>query len=258
MRAVVLRLQRIVLAACTVAGLAGFQVPARALTLQGSTTFTTSVVEPHGKEVEADTGIALEIIPNKSSLGLLALFERKADLAMISADLSKEIQILKEARPDLPLERLEAFEIARTRAAFVVHPDNPLRRLTLASLRKILTGEVTNWKSLGGADLPIRVVAVRTGGGVLASVETALLGSSHLSAPDAIRVQVGTQVVKVVSQEPGALGVTQLGIVRRSNAVELETDRPIEQILSLVSLGGPSAEAQRVIAAMRRRMGAER
>jgi ABC-type phosphate transport system substrate-binding protein len=251
---IVLRLPRIVLAACTVAALAGLQVPARALTLQGSTTFTTTVVEPHGTALQAETGVALEVIPNKSSLGLLALFERKADLAMISADLSKEIQILKEAHPDLPLDRLEVFEIARTRAAFLVHPDNPVRHLPLASIRKILTGEVTNWKSLGGADLPIRLVAVRTGGGVLASVETALLGNSRLAAPDMIRVQVGTQVVKVVSQEAGALGVTQLGIVRRSNAVELETDRPIEQILSVVSLGAPSAEAASVIAAMRRRM----
>ncbi|WP_253713207.1 substrate-binding domain-containing protein [Bradyrhizobium sp. WD16] len=240
------------------AAAAGLVAPAPALTLQGSTTFTMTVVEPHAKAVEDETGIGLEIIPNKSSLGLLALFEHKADLAMISAGLAKEIQLLKEIHPDLPFEQLNAAEIARTRAAFVVHPANPVRRLPLASIRRILTGEVVNWKAFGGADLPIRVVVVRTGGGVLASVEAALLGSGHISTPDAIRVQVGTQILKVVAQEPAALGITQFGLVRRGSAVELETDQPIEQILSLVSLGEPSSDDRRVIEAMRRRMETER
>jgi phosphate transport system substrate-binding protein len=235
-------------------GASGLVAPAWALTLQGSTTFTTTVVEPHAKAVEDETGIKLDVIPNKSSLGLLALFDHKADLAMISADLDKEVQLLSETDPNLPFDRLKAFEIARTRAVFVVHPDNPVRRLPLASVRKILTGQVTNWKALGGSDLPIRVVAVRTGGGVLASVETALLAGGHISAPDTIRVQVGPQIVKVVAQVPGALGITQLAIVRRSNAIELGTDRPIEQILSLVSLGEPSTEVRRLVEAMRRRM----
>jgi ABC-type phosphate transport system substrate-binding protein len=160
---------------------------------------------------------------------------------------------LRQANPGLPFERLRSFEIARTRAAFVVHPSNPVRNLPLEAVRKILTGEIKNWKDLGGDDLPIRVVAVRQGGGVLASVENSLLGKEHISAPDAIRVQVGTQIVTVVGQEPGAFGITQLSIVKASNARELMTDAPIEQILSLVSLDAPSRDAISVIDAMRRK-----
>jgi ABC-type phosphate transport system substrate-binding protein len=67
-----------------------------------------------------------------------------------------------------------------------------------------------------------------------------------------VRVQVGTQVVKVVSQEPGAIGITQLSIVRKSGAVQLETERAVEQVLSLVTFGEPSDEARRFIHAMQR------
>jgi hypothetical protein len=95
-------------------------------------------------------------------------------------------------------------------------------------------------------------VAVREGGGVLASVEARLLGAAHISAPDTIRVQVGTQIVKVVAQEPGAIGITQLAIVKSSSAVEMVTDEPIEQILSLVSLDDPSPAASAIIEAFRR------
>ena len=222
------------------------------LVLQGSTTFATGVAQPFAGAVEARTGQHLEIIPNKSSLGLLALLEHKADLAMISTTLDREVEILRKTDPDLPLQRLKAFEITRTRAALVVHPDNPVRTARLQDVGKILTGEIANWKQLGGPDLPIRVVAVREGGGVLASVEARLLGAAHISAPDTIRVQVGTQIVRVVAQEPGAIGITQLAIVKSSSAVELITEERIEQVLSLVSLGDPSPGATATIEAFRR------
>ena len=67
-----------------------------------------------------------------------------------------------------------------------------------------------------------------------------------------IRVQVGTQVVRVVAQEPGAIGITQLAIVNSSSGVEIVTDEPIEQILSLVSLDDPSPAASATIEAFRR------
>jgi ABC-type phosphate transport system substrate-binding protein len=162
------------------------------------------------------------------------------------------VEILRRSDPDLPLQRLKAFEITRTRAALVVHPDNPVRAARLQDVAKILTGEIFNWKQLGGRDLPIRIVTVREGGGVLTSVETRLLGAAHISAPDVIRVQVGTQVVRVVAQEPGAIGITHLAIVKSSSVAEILTDEPIEQVLSLVSLDDPSPEAVATIEAFRR------
>lgn len=244
-------LGKLILAAI-VAGSASISV-ARSdnLVLQGSTTFATAIAQPRASAVEAQTGHHLEIIPNKSNLGILALFEHKADLAMISTTLEREVDILRKSDPALPFQRLKAFEIARTRAALVIHPDNPVRTARLQDIGKILTGEISNWKQLGGADLPIRVVAVRDGGGVLASVEARLLGAAHISAPDAIRVQVGTQIVRVVAQEPGAIGITQLAVIKSSTAVEMITDEPIEQILSLVSLDDPSPGAGATIRAFR-------
>src|SRR5450631_298759 len=222
------------------------------LVLQGSTTFATGVAQPHASAVEAMTGHHLAIIPNKSSLGLLALLEHKSDMAMISTTLDREVDILRKSDPGLPCQRLRAFEIARTRAAIVIHPHNPVRTARLEDIGRILTGEISSWKQLGGPDLQIRVVAVREGGGVLASVEARLLGAAHISAPGAIRVQVGTQIVRVVAQEPGAIGITQLAIVQSSSAVEMITDEQIEQILSLVSLDDPSPAATATIEAFRR------
>lgn len=39
----------------------------------------------------------------------------------------------------------------------VVHPNNPVSDISFADLKKVLTGEVTNWKQLGGADAAVQV-----------------------------------------------------------------------------------------------------
>jgi phosphate transport system substrate-binding protein len=217
------------------------------LILQGSTTFETTIMSRQRQAIETASGQELRVIPNKSSLGLTALLEGRADLAMISTPLASEIAILRESQLDLPYGRLHAFAIATVSAALVVHPSNPIRAIKLTTLRKILLGEIVNWRDLGGDDRPIRVVAVGTGGGVLASVEAKVLGGKHITAPDAIRVQVGTQIVKVVEQEPGALGITQLSVIRNHHVAEMIPDVPIEQILSLVCLDEPTPAARAVI-----------
>lgn len=221
------------------------------LTLQGSTTLSNRLMLPHQKEIEALSRHKLVIVPNKSSLGLQALFEKNAQFGMISGPLEVEMIALRKLVPDAPFDQLRAFEIARTRMAFAVHPDNPVRKITIANLRRILLGEVRNWSEVGGRDLPIRLVTVREGGGVQASVESHVLQGQKIVAPDPIRVQISSQVVKVVLQEPSALGLAQLGVIRNAHAPEMELDDPVEQKLSLVSLGEPTPAMRSVIDAAR-------
>lgn len=226
--------------------------PADTLILQGSTTFNAQLIVPFQAEIERASGQILRVIANKSKFGVVALLEKRADLAMISTSFEAEIALLRESHPDLPLEHLQNFEISRTRVAFAVHPSNPVRKLTLGAMAQMLRGEVPNWQMLGGADVPVRVVAVPDGGGTLLSVETQVLGGDRISVPNSIRVQTGAQVMKVVEQEPGALGITQLGIVRASGLPELQTDEPVEQRLSLISFNEPTQAARAVIDATRR------
>ena len=219
--------------------------------LQGSTTLSNRLMIPQRQAIEDLSGQKLIIIPNKSSLGIQALFEQNAQFGMISGPLETEIKVLRKLVPNAPFERLHAYEVARTRMAFAVHPDNPVRAIKIADMRRILLGEVRNWREVGGHDVPIRMVIVREGGGVQASVESHVLGNRKIVAPDPIRVQISSQVVKIVLQEPGALGLAQLGVIKHAHAPEMKLDDPVEQKLSLVTLGEPTPAMQRVIDAAR-------
>jgi phosphate transport system substrate-binding protein len=220
------------------------------LTVQGSVTFNDRVLAPNLARIENESGVRLNVIPNKSIWGLIALLEGRSDLAMISADLDDEIAVARAAAPTLPYHQLKKFEIARARIAFVVHPTNPVGKLNLTEIKRALVGEVINWKEIGGPDLPIRVVATQNGGGTVVSVRAQLLDGGNITAKDAIRLESARHVLKAVEQEPGALGIAQLGLARRTGITILQTDMPVEQRLSLVTLGEPVAAVKAVIEAI--------
>lgn len=224
---------------------------AQTSTIHGSMTFNSRIVEPYQADIEALAKRKLVVVANKSSLGLLALLEKRADLAMISASLDSEVAALRKERPDLPFERLRSFEISQTRIAFAVHPTNPVRSSDRKTMQDVLLGNLTNWRQLGGADLPIRLVMVRDGGGVQASVEAELLNNKRIASKDPIRVHISSQVIKMVEQEPGGLGLAQLGVLRQSKVPELVLDRPVAQVLNLVTLDEPNATTKAVIESVR-------
>src|SRR5579863_9699865 len=168
--------------------------------VQGSTTFTHRVMEPYQSAIEKAAGVKLTVVPSKSSLGLLALFEKRGDFAMISGPLDNETGELKSSHPSLDFRRLKIFEVTNTRMAFAVNKVNPVNAVTDDKMRQILLGAITNWHDVGGPDEPIRIVMVRGGGGVQASIEDEFLHGKHITAPNPVVVQISSQVIKVTEQ----------------------------------------------------------
>lgn len=235
-------------------GLAFFLIgnaAAETVVLQGSTTFEAQILTPHKRLIEVASGHELQVIANKTTPGLLALLEGKADLAMISTPLEAAVRLARKDYPERPYEQLRSFLISQTRVAFGVHPSNPLRSISLDALRKVLAGQIENWSELGGADLPIRLVMVRDGGGVKLTVENEMLAGEPIKAKDPILVPNGPRIIRVVEQEPAALGLTQYNLVERFKLPELIPNRVVVQQLSLVTLGEPNPAAKAVIEAAR-------
>jgi phosphate transport system substrate-binding protein len=172
-------------------------------------------------------------------------------MAMASASLESEVVKLRKVMPGLDYSKLKSFEISTTRVSFVVHQANPVRKISLASMKKVLTGEITNWKDLGGNDMPIRLVIVGGGGGVITSVETQMLDGHTVSAPNILYVKTAIQLVQIVEQERNSLGFAQLALTRQKGIPEILTEKPVEQTLSLITLGEPTPAMQAVIEAAR-------
>ena len=76
------------------------------------------------------------------------LIEGKTDVIIASRDISRNE---KASAAELGVE-LETAPLAIDALVFIVNPKNPVKNLTSDQVRKIYTGEITNWKEVGGVD----------------------------------------------------------------------------------------------------------
>jgi phosphate transport system substrate-binding protein len=222
---------------------------AQSISLNGSTTVAYMLVLPNKATIEAASGQRIVVVGNGSQRGLSDLVLGRAEIAMISAPLEEEAERVNRRKPgSFDPTLLKAHVVGESRVAFVVHPTNPVRALTNARLADILTGKISNWKDVGGADQPIMVVAEQPGDGSRTLVEEQLLRGAELTK-DARAMPNAPQIAKVVAQVPGAIGLYTFGALVDSVA-ELTAEVPIAQPLTLVTMGEESPEVRRVISAV--------
>ena len=104
--------------------------------------------------------------------------------------------------------------------AIITHPSNPVHTLTIDQVRKLFSGEYTNWLQVGGTDLPVKLVTPRE---TPAALEGILHGNM---APSAMRAPFLSFLLVDVAQTEGALGflptgdMEQLEFVRGNTAVK--------------------------------------
>jgi phosphate transport system substrate-binding protein len=237
----------------TVLGGSGRADPLR---IQGSSTFNRQLMEEHRGKIELKSGQMLKVVPNRTALGLQALAEGRADIAMISAPLANELANL-QSLPNVASLDFQVHPITATRVAIGIHQSNKVRSATLDQLTKILRGKLTNWSDLGGADAPIRIVVVGEGGGVTTTLESALLKGEPITASNVLYVRTAVQLAWVVEQDPNTLAFGQLSLLKQRGIPEIKTEQPIEQPLSLVTLGPPTDAMMAVIRATRDLAGSE-
>src|ERR1700733_15735064 len=137
----------------------GATAQARTVAIHGSTTVSAAVLVPHKDDIEKASGETLDIVANGSGRGLADLTAGKADMAMISAPLEAEAAAANAKTPgSVDPAKLVVHQIGEARVAFVVHPSNPVKELSLAQIAGILSGKISKWSEVGGADQPIVVV----------------------------------------------------------------------------------------------------
>mgnify|MGYP005846083361 CR=1 FL=1 len=116
--------------------------------------------------------------------------------------------------------------------AFIVHPANAISGLTAAQLRGILQGRITNWSELGGAPLPLTVIA-RDGRSSDAALVQAMILGERRTTRTARLATTGQAVVDLVSANPGAIGYVSTGYLQSSvRAVAVEGTLPLPENLS--------------------------
>ncbi len=180
----------------------------KTLTLTGSTTVLPIAQLCAEKFMEQHPDVDISVRGGGSGVGIAALIDGTCDIAMASRPMkTKE---LKSARSKgiNPV----ATVIARDGIAIIVHPSNPLSEITMAQLRDIYTGKISNWKDVGGKSGRIVVISRDVASGTFEVFKKLVLKGAKTRA-DALMLASNKAVATTVEKTPGAIGYVGLGYV---------------------------------------------
>jgi len=148
---------------------------------------------------------------------------------------------------------LKATLIGHDAIAVIVHAENPIQELTNVQLKQIFTGQIHNWRQLGGADRPITALVVKA-----ASATHIVFREQILDEEDYQGVKViipDAKMVDQVAQDKGAIGQISFAFLTERadiKAVAIEgqaatvnnPNYPISRPLHLTTFGPPKGEVK--------------
>jgi len=191
-----------------------------ALTVKGSDTMVQLATAWAQEFMKTHPDISVTVTGGGSGTGIKALINGTADIA----NSSRPIQEGEKAEITRRGE-LREFIVAQDALAVIVHPENPVSELTLAQLKDIYTGKITNWRQVGGPNRKIVLNARETSSGTYVFFQEHVLGKDTPYASTAL-LQPGTsQIVENVAQDQGGIGYVGLGYVTdRVKPLKLKKD----------------------------------
>ena len=152
--------------------------------------------------MEKNPDVTFTYNPTGSGSGITAVSEKRCDIGLSSRALKDEEKA----------SGLTEAVLAYDGIAIIVNPENTISDLSVEDIARIYTGEVTNWKDLGGADAEIVVVGREAGSGtrdgfesITDTKEKCLYRQELTSTGD---------VITTVSQNPAAIGYASLSAVK--------------------------------------------
>ncbi|HEX2970841.1 MAG TPA: phosphate ABC transporter substrate-binding protein [Tepidisphaeraceae bacterium] len=172
-----------------------------AVNVIGSTSiqpFAEMLAEEYNKH---SVQFAVDVQGGGSTAGLQAAGNGMADIGMCSRSLKPE-----EAAS------FKDIVIARDGLAVVVHPGNPVFNLSTAQIHDMFAGKLTNWKEVGGKDLPIRLITREEGSGTREAFQKLVMGKARISRK-ALTQESNGSVKELVKHDPCAIGYMSLGLV---------------------------------------------
>jgi phosphate transport system substrate-binding protein len=206
--------------------------------------------------MDANPGKVLQVSGGGSGTGVAALINGTADLANASRPIKdKERKQLMKRRG----AEAQEFRVALDSLAVYVPTANEIEALSIPQLKKIFRGQTTNWKEVGGEDVPIVLYSRENNSGTYAYFKEHVLDNEDFSV--AAQTLPGTAaVINAISKDPGGIGYGGIAYSEGVRTVKVAAadgepveptmknatggTYPLSRFLSIYSVGEPSEIAR--------------
>ena len=149
-----------------------------------------------------NSGASFTYNPTGSGSGIKAVLEGRCDIGLSSRALKDEEKA----------EGLVETVLAYDGIAMVVNPENHVSDLSLEQIAAIYTGEITNWKEVGGNDAEIVLIGREAGSGTRDGFES-ITGTAEACKYRQELTSTG-DVIATVASNPDAIGYASLAALK--------------------------------------------
>ena len=170
----------------------------------GSTSMEKFIGALSESYMAANKDVTVNYNPTGSGAGITAVQEGTCDIGLSSRALKDEEKAAG----------LKETVLAYDGIAIIVHPDNPVSDLSIEQIAKLYTGEITNWKDVGGSDAEVVLIGREAASGTRDGFES-ITGTKDKCQYRQELTSTG-DVITAVSQNPDAIGYASLAAIKDS------------------------------------------
>ena len=184
----------------------------------GSTSMEKVIGALSESYMAANKDVTVNYNPTGSGAGITAVQEGTCDIGLSSRALKDEEKAAG----------LQETVLAYDGIAIIVHPDNPVSDLSIEQIAKLYTGEITNWKDVGGNDAQVVLIGREAASGTRDGFES-ITGTKDKCQYRQELTSTG-DVITAVSQNPDAIGYASLASIKDSvKALNVDGVTPSEE-----------------------------
>lgn len=193
------------------AGCGGNSGKNKTISTDGSTSMEKVIGALKETYENENSGITVTYNPTGSGTGITAVAEGRCDIGLSSRAL----------KPEEIAKGLNETIIAYDGIGIIVNPQNPVNDLSVETIAKIYTGEITNWKELGGMDAEIVLIGREANSGTRDGFESITKTENKCKYR---QEQTSTgDVITTVANNPAAIGYASVASLK-DNVKALSVD----------------------------------
>ncbi len=184
---------------------------AATLSVKGSDTVLPLTQKEAEEFMKSNTGAAITVVGGGSGTGITALMDNSTDICMSSRDLKTD-ERLKFTEKGIDVKEVT---VGFDALSVIVHPENKVSQLTREQLEKIFTGEIKNWKEVGGDDAQIVAYSRESSSGTYEFFKEHVMNKKNY-ASSVLNMPATGAIVQSISQTKGAIGYIGLAYMTPS------------------------------------------
>ncbi len=197
------------------------EVEKTVITIKGSDTMVNLAQKWAEEYMKLHPEVSIQVTGGGSGTGVAALLNKTTEIANSSRDLKSSELDEAKTKGVTPV----VHQVALDGIAVIVHPQSKVDNLTIQQVSDIFSGKITNWKQVGGVDMPITLYGRENSSGTYEFFKEHVLGKvdgKQVDYSPSTQVLQGTAALgEAVARDVKGIGYGGVGYFAERNDIKI-------------------------------------